>query len=252
MQTNELNGPGTANGRIEPAQYTAARVVGFLYVAQMVLAIFGDSFVRGRMIVRGDAAQTAANIVGAERLFRFSLATDLIIYATVIVLVWGLYVILKPVRRDVALLAVFLRLVENAILASTILGAFGALAFLSGAEYLRAFDQKQLEAFVSVSLRVYGAGFSIGFVFLGFGSAVFSYLWWKSRYIPSFIAVWGIFSSLLLSLVTLVIIVIPGLGASLGLTYMMPMGLYEVGLGLWLLIRGLKEPSASSPRLTSR
>lgn len=252
MWTNEPNRPGRAGGEIEPAQHTAARVVGFLYVAQMALAIFGDSFVRGRMIVRADAAQRAANIVGAERLFRLSLATDLIIYATVIVLIWALYVILKPVRGDVALLAVFLRLVENAILAGTILGAFGALAFLSGAEYLRAFDQKQLEAFVSVSLRVYGAGFSIGFAFLGIGSAVFSYLWWKSCYIPRFIAAWGIFSSLLLSIVTLAIIVIPSLGVSLGLTYMMPMGIYEVGLGLWLLSKGLQEPATSSPSLTVR
>lgn len=126
--------------------------------------------------MRGDATQTAVNIAVSESLFRLSLATDLIVYATVIVLVWGLYVILNPIRRDVALLAVFLRLVENAILAGSILGALAGLTFLSGAEYLRAFDPKQLDALVSASLRVYGAGFKIGFIFLGFGSAVFSCL----------------------------------------------------------------------------
>ena len=80
---------------------------------------------------------------------------------------------------------------------------------------------------MAASLRAYGAGFSIGFVFLGLGSAVFSYLWWKSGYIPRVIAAWGIFSSLLLALVTLIIIVFPALGTSLGLTYMVPMGLYK-------------------------
>ncbi len=59
------------------------------------------------------------------------------------------------------------------------------------------------------------------------------------------------FSSLLLALVTLIIIVFPALGASLGLTYMTPMGLYEVGLGFWLLIKGLHEPSAPGGGLSS-
>ncbi len=233
----------TLNGQLQPAQHTAAKVVGFLYVLQMALAIFDDSFLRGRMIVRGDAVQTATNIAASERLFRLSLAGDLILYATVIVLVWGLYVVLKPINRNLVLLAAFLRLVENAILSVTILGAFAALALLNGADYLRAFDPKQLQALVYMSLRVYGAGFSIGFVFLGFGSAVFSYLWLESRYIPRALAAWGIFSSLLLALVTLVIMVFPALGAALGLTYMVPMFFYEVGLGLWLLIKGLHEPA---------
>lgn len=234
----------TSINQLQPAQHAAAKLVGFLYVLQMAVAIFGDSFVRGRMIVRGDAVQTAANIAASERLFRFSLVTDLVVYATVILLVWGLYMILKPVNRDIALLALFLRLVEIAILAVTILGAFATLTFLGGAAYLRPFDTGQLQALTYASLRVYGAGFSIGFVFLGLGSAVFSYLWWKSRYIPRVLAAWGIFSSLVLSLVTLVVIVYPALGAAIGLTYMVPMFFYEVGLGLWLIIKGLHEPAA--------
>ena len=227
---------------IESAQHTAAKVVGFLYLIQMALAIFAESFLRGRIIVSGDAVQTASNITASERLFRLSLANDLILYASVIVLIWGLYVVLRPVNKNLALLAAFLRLVENAILAGTILGAFAALGFLSGADYLQAFDPKQLEALAQTSLRVYGGGFKIGFVFLGLGSAVFSYLWLKSRYIPRALAAWGIFSSLVLSIVTLIVIVFPVLGSALGLTYMVPMFFYEVGLGLWLLIRGLKEP----------
>ena len=79
----------------------------------------------------------------------------------------------------------------------------------------------------------------IAFVFLGLGSTVFSYLWFKSRYIPRALAAWGIFSSLVLAIVSLAIMVFPGL-AAVGLAYMMPMGIYEVGLGLWLLFKGLR------------
>src|SRR5260370_39342493 len=89
---------------IEPAQHTAAKVAGFLYVFQMAIAIFGQSYVRGQLIVRRDATQTAQNIIGAERLFRLSIAGDLVVYTTVIVLIWALYVVVRPVNKNLALL----------------------------------------------------------------------------------------------------------------------------------------------------
>jgi peptidoglycan biosynthesis protein MviN/MurJ (putative lipid II flippase) len=82
---------------------------------------------------------------------------------------------------------------------------------------------------------------SVGFVLLGLGSAVFAYLLLKSRYIPKALAGWGIFSSLVRAVGTLAIMVFPSLGA-VGLVYMMPMGICEVGLGLWLLIKGIQAP----------
>jgi hypothetical protein len=84
---------------------------------------------------------------------------------------------------------------------------------------------------------------NVGFILLGLGSTVFAYLLLKSRYVPKALAAWGIFSSLLLAVGTLAIMVFPGLGA-VGLAYMMPMGIYEVGPGLWLLIKGIRAPSA--------
>ncbi len=137
--TDGLDRPETIPAAITPAQHRAAKVVGFLYLIQMALAVFGESFVRGRLIVR-DAGQTAANIAGSERLFRLSLAGDLMIYASVVVLFWGIYIILKPVNKDVALLGAFFRLIEQAILAVTIFFGFIALRLLSGPEYLRVVD----------------------------------------------------------------------------------------------------------------
>lgn len=227
---------------ITSTQRTAAKWVGALYLIQMALAVFGEVFVRGRLIVR-DAAQTAANITGSETLFRLSIATDLLVYATVVGLVWGIYVILKPINREGVLLGVFLRLVENAILATTTLTAFIALRLLNGAPYLAPFEPAQLQALARLSMGVYGIGLSIGFVFLGFGSAVFSYVWLQSRYIPRVLAGWGVFASLVLAIFSLGSMIFPRLNAVLGMSYMMPMGLYEVGLGLWLLIKGLRPPA---------
>jgi hypothetical protein len=243
--TQPLENPGTTHLAIEPAQRTAAKTVGFLYLLAMAISIFGES-VRGRLILPHDAVQTASSIAGSEALFRLSIVGDLIIYVCDIILFWGLYVILKRVNKDVALLAAFFRLVETAILGVTTLTAFIALRLLSGADYLRAVDTAQLQALARGFLSVYGIGLSVGFVFLGLGSAVFSYLWLKSRYVPRGLAWLGIFGSLLMAIMSLVTMVFPVVWDRVGMAYMMPMGLYEVGLGLWLLVKGLKAPSLTS------
>ena len=201
--TNRLDRPEMTLRTIEPAQHTAAKVAGFLYLFTNATAIFAF-YARGSLIVGGDAVQTARNIAASERLFRIGIVTELITVVGVIILVVALYAVLKPINRNVALLAAFWRLAENFILAVILLNEFAALALLSGADYLRAVDTQQLQALVYTLLRVYGAGFQIGFVFLGLGSAVFSYLWLKSRYIPRALAAWGIFSSAVMAIVTIV------------------------------------------------
>ena len=124
---------------ITPEQRSAARIVGFLYVIQMAVAVFGESFVRGRLIV-ADAAKTAENIVASERLFRLSIAGDLFVYAGVLVLTWGLYVVLRPVNRNLALLAAFFRLVETAVLCAATVSSLVMIKLLSRTEDLNALE----------------------------------------------------------------------------------------------------------------
>jgi hypothetical protein len=187
---------------------------------------------------------TAANITASETLYRLSVVIDLLWFGGVVVLSWALYVVLAGVDRNLALLGAFLRLVENAILAVITLNGFVALRLLSNSEYLRAVDTDHLQALARVFLSIYASGLNLGFVFLRLGSVVFSYLWFVSQYVPRPLAAWGIFASTVLTLLTLAIMVFPDLGGVLGLAYMMPMGLYEVGLGAWLLVRGLNARSS--------
>jgi hypothetical protein len=240
-----MNTPtSTLTSRLEPAQYTAAKLAGFLYLFTNATAIVAFS-ARGKLMVPHDAVQTAQNIAASEQLFRIGIATELITVVGVIILLWGLYVILKPINKDVALLAAFLRLAENFVLAFITVLEFAALAVVKGTASLQAFGTPQLQGLVDTFIRVYGETFNIGFLFLGLGSAVFSYLWWKSRYIPRVLAGWGIFASLVMAVMSLALIVFPGLSA-MGMTYMMPMGLYEFGLGFWLLIKGIKAPPVAA------
>jgi len=226
--------------RLEPAQHTAAKIVGFLYLFTNATAIVAFS-ARGKLMMPHDAVQTATNIAASEGLFRSGIAFELITVVGVIILLWALYVVLKPINKDVALLGAFLRLAENFVLAYITVQEFAALAVLKSTASLQGFGPPQLQGLSDIFLRVYGDTFNIGFLFLGLGSAVFSYLWLKSRYIPRVLAVWGIFASLVMALMSLALIVFPSLSA-MGMTYMMPMGLYEFSLGFWLLIKGVQAP----------
>ncbi len=114
--TNRLDSPEMTLRTLEPAQYAAAKVAGFLYLFTMATANFAEFYARGRLIVFGDAVQTAKNIAASERLFRLGIVSNLITFASVVILVAALYFVLKPINRNVALLAAFWRLAESAIL----------------------------------------------------------------------------------------------------------------------------------------
>lgn len=223
---------------MEVTQARAARVAGAMYLLSMGTGILNEFFIRGPLIVRGDAARTAQNIIEARQLFRIGIATDLATFTAVIVLTWALYVLLKPVEKNLALLAVLFRLTEVAIhLVATLFSSI-ALLLLSGVDP-RSFGADQLHFLALVAIRAQGAGLNLGFVLLGLGSAVFAWLLLRSRYVPAALAAWGIFASLLLTTTAVAFIVFPAVGP-FRLGAMVPMFLYEVSLGCWLLFRGAK------------
>jgi Domain of unknown function (DUF4386) len=80
---------------------------------------------------------------------------------------------------------------------------------------------------------------------LGLGSAVFAYLFFRSRFVPRPIATWGIFSSLLLALYSFGVVLSPAITAFFYVA-MLPMFLYEVGLGLWLLFKGVNPQRSTA------
>ncbi len=137
---------------IDESQRKAARIVGFTYLFVLVLAVFAEFYAFGQLIVSDNAAETARNIVAHERLFRLGIASNLIAFATDVVLITALYVVLKPVNRNLALVAAFFRLIETSILVATTLNDFDVLRALSGADYLGVFEADRLQALARLSI----------------------------------------------------------------------------------------------------
>jgi len=214
-----------------------ARLAGFIYLLAMALGIFSQSYILGR-IVGDDAAGTAQQIAASEGLFRLGIVIDVVTAVTDVIIAWALYELLKSVDASLALLGAWLRIADAAILAMTTVCGLITLRLLSGVGYLQSFDPGQLQSLARLYVSVRGSGFYVGFVFLGLGSAVFAYLFFRSRYVPRLLAGWGVFASVLLAIGSLGVMLSPEFAARGAMIYMLPMFFYEVPLGLWLLIRG--------------
>ncbi len=225
----------------------AAKLAGLLYLVAMATGLFAEFYVHfpSSLIVNGDAAKTSDNILANERLYRFGIANNIITFAIDVVLIWALYVLLRPVNRNLALLAVFFRMIETTLASTAIINYFVAMQLVSDADHLKPFDPVQLQA-LSTLHYTYASGFTIVAIFLGLGSTVFNYLFLKSRYIPRILAAWGIFSSLLLLASQFAIIVFPELEKAIIPACFGPIVIDEIALGCWLLFKGVTIPAMKS------
>jgi len=172
-----------------------------------------------------------------ERLYRVGIANNIVTFAMDVVLVWALYVLLRPVNRNLALLAVFFRMVETTIACVAIIHYYVAMQFVSDADRLKVFNSEQLQA-LSIMHYTYSSTFSVVAIFLGFGSTIFNYLFFRSGYIPKILAAWGIFSSLVLLVSQFTIIIFPDLEKIIIPASFGPIVVDEIALGFWLLIKG--------------
>jgi hypothetical protein len=231
---------------LNESQRRAARVVGLAYLVALIPANFAELYVPLKLFVYDNAAETARNVMAHERLFRLGIAANLTLFATDIVLLTALYVVLEPVNRSLALLAAFFRLIETASLVIVAMNDFQVLRVLSGAEYLRGLEADRLQALARLSIDAHGDGYTVALVFFGIGSAVFCHLWLRSRYIPGALAGWGVLSSWLVAACSLAIIVFPDLSERLIPGYFVPIFVFEVAMGSWLLIKGLRPTAPIS------
>ena len=105
-----------------------ARIAGFLYLIYIVTTIFADVLLRTKLIVFGDAAATANNIMASEWLFRIGFMSDLVSAVFFLLAAWALYVLLKPVNKNIALLFLLLNLGGVAVYSINLLNQFAARA----------------------------------------------------------------------------------------------------------------------------
>jgi hypothetical protein len=241
MRTTPDKSGGTemTNRTSEASPRIYARVAGFAYLLIIIIAMLNESFIDAKLIVSGNDAATANNIMANDLLFRIGIAGVLILYTSVVVLSWALYVILKTVDKNLALLAMLFRSGEAILGGATVLLSFVVLLLLNGKGYSTVFETEQLQALAGLFLNVRTAGLDIVLIFVGLGGTIFCYLFFKSRYVPRILAAWGIFTYLSMLVLSFVSILLPNHPVMIETVLYAFGGGFELIFGFWLLIRGV-------------
>ena len=221
-------------------QQIAARFAGFFYLFTMATALFAEDYALGGVWRSHDPGATARNIEAAEQLFRLGIVCELVTVAGVAALIVALYVLLNTVNRGLALLALSWRMLECVLLAMAATCPLVVLRLLSGADYLAPYNIHQLQTSAYVALEAHSIGYLTGMFFYSLGSTAFSYLLFKSHYVPRLLPALGVLGSLIVFAGTVVHFAAPQYAAAVESVFWIPVAAYEVLLGLWLLFLGVK------------
>lgn len=218
------------------------RFTGFLYLLVIICAGFSQGYVRGSLVVPGDAVTTAANILASEKLFRTGLVTDLIAFLIDAVISVLLYQMLKPFGKTLAMVASALRLLAHpAIGALNLLNHYLALQVLSGTDFLGAFDVAQLESLSLLFMEAHRYGYLIAGAFFGVHLFLLGLLIFRSKMFPKIFGLLIILAAAGYLMETFGDFLFPGNESWLALVVGFSAALGEVGLTFYMLIIGTRK-----------
>lgn len=216
-----------------------ARLGGALYLVIIALGAFGEVFVRSRLIVPGDAIATAHHILSSEFLFRCGLAGDIVMHLCDLPLMVILYVLLRPVSRDLSLLAAVFSFLQTAVLVANKINLVAVLLLLGNTSYLRAFTPDQRAGLASLSLDLHEYGFGIGLIFFGVSCLLVGYLLFRSGYFPKTLGVLQAVAGVCYLVNSFALLLAPTLAEKLVPAILLPAFLGELGTCLWMLVKGV-------------
>ncbi|WP_261304293.1 DUF4386 domain-containing protein [Paenibacillus andongensis] len=232
------------NNEASPLFY--ARIAGIGLLLMAILAMFSNFSVLEGLIIPHDAAATVNNLIANEMLFRSGFISFIIVLILDLLVAWALYVLLKPVNKNLAMLAAWFRLVYTAIFGIALSNLLNVLPLLRGAEYLKAFTTDQLKLYAQVMLLIdaFKNGWLIGLVFFGFHLLFVGYLIIKSGgYIPRIIGIFLILASAGYVIDSLAHFLLPNYAdyqTIFQLIVAVPGVIGELSLAFWLLIKGVR------------
>jgi hypothetical protein len=215
---------------------TYTRAAGALLLLTMIGGFFGELYMPSRILVSDDPAATARNIVESSFLFRLGFAAYLVEAICDIALSLVFYVLLKPVDRNLALLAAFFGLVSTAVFAVGELFYFGASLPLGTAEYLASFSADQRNVLSMLSIRMYGLAAGIFMAFYGIATAVRGYLVYRSGYLPRVLGILMMLGGAGFIARNFVLVLAPAYASDV---FLVPMFISGLSLMLWMLLKGV-------------
>jgi hypothetical protein len=243
----ERAGNGVMGRLARMSPRSRARLAGFFEAMEGWTSSAGQVFLLGRLVVQGDAAATARNILANESLYRLGFLSS--VAGVAFHLAWALliYQLLKPVNRTVSSLAAFAVIICCAMQALTSLLYLAPLLVLQGGQSVSGLSTGQVQALAFVFLKLNAAAFQLDLVFFGFWCILTGYLIWRSTFLPRLLG-----ALLALDGFGWALYVWPPLATFLFPAIAVVAGLAEVPMQLWLLVLGVNNERWTARALTAR
>jgi len=221
-------------------QYLYARIAGFSYILFTIAGLVNNFLLNTKL--SDISAVQAYSLFENEMHFRLGIAAEVIMFLAVVMASVSFYVVLKSVNKQLAQTALCLRLVEIIIGGMAVVISMAMLA-LSGKTYLlEMFNLQQLHTIVVIASSFRVPAYEYSWIPMGFAGVITFYLFFKTRYIPRAWSVWGIVTYLSLIIYPLAKLLIPDLPRET-MFVLFPGALFELGVGIWLLVMGIKIPN---------
>jgi len=223
----------------------AARIAGAIYLSMIVAGPFSLIYVPSKLIVRGNAAATADNILAHETMFRLAILADLVGSVIFICLAVALYRLLSGVSKIWAGLMVAFVLVLAAVGFLNTLNNIAALNLFRGADFLAVFDKPQRDALGMLFIRLHTQGIFINEMFWGLWLFPFGLLVFRSGFLPRFIGVWLMINCFGYVGLSITALLFPTYYEA-AFQMSQPVLFGELAIMLWLVIKGAKVPTSPS------
>jgi hypothetical protein len=221
---------------MEPTKNTG-RLAGILYLLMAIPAPFSLIYVPAVVIVKGNAAATAHNLVAHETLFRLGIVADIASSVVFMLTLMVLYRLLNGVDRMQGVLMVLFGVISMPISLCLIASELVALNIARGATYLAAFDRNQLDALVMTLINLHSRGIAVEEMFWGLWLFPFGILVIRSRFLPRVLGYWLLVNGAAYVVLSLLALLAPG-AAPHAFEYAQPALFGEMGIALWLAFRG--------------
>src|SRR6266513_4859705 len=219
----------------------AARIAGAIYLSMVITGSFSLIYVPSKLIVRGNAAATADNILAHETMFRLSILADLVGQVIFICLAIALYRLLSGVNKIWAALMVALVLASAAVGFVNTLNDIAAMILFRGADFLAVFDKPQRDALGMLFIRLHSQGILIDEMFWGLWLFPFGLLVYRSGFLPRLIGGWLMINCFGYVALSFIALLFPPYYET-AFNWLQPILFGELAIMLWLLIKGAKVP----------
>lgn len=213
-----------------------ARYAGVAMLLSIIFGFLGEMILPGQIIVSGDAAATAANIVGHPTLFRATFAAYLVEGICDVALCVFWYILLKPVDRNLALLSAFMGMTSMITFAVAQASFFSASVILRETGGMMSFGVEQRQALALLATRIAS---TIAYLFIGFygiASMLRGYLIARSGYLPRVLGILLFIGGAGFFLRSITHILVPQYSS---FVMLLPMMLAGIPLTGWLLVKGV-------------